>query len=333
MEEKGLINYADPAMVETLKATVAAGATDAEFVMFAELCKATGLNPFKKEVWFVKSKGYRNKQGEDVPGKCQIMTGVNGYLAIANRHPQFDGMETEVVRDEKTGKPIKAICKVYRKDRRVAHTADAYFSEYYQPTFSGKQGIWDKLPSVMIAKVAKSLALREAFSQELNGLYTEEEMPKEFAAPSIEVHREEVRALPPGVKPADEIQPAPRPVAQPVRVENPLKLATQKAAETGASYQYDYDTIRKEIVHPEAKKELAEKTKAAGCVLLNGCLHCLNPLPDLAAYLMHSPESQTIDAVMEGDDIPWTTTEAVKPISKEEAQAKVDAIKNRKKAA
>lgn len=179
-----VIDFNDKKMVEVLRNTVAQGATDAEFTMFAELCKATGLNPFKKEVWFIKTKDYTNRNGELVPGKVQLMTGINGYLAIANRHPQFDGMETQVVRDDKGG-IIKAVCRVYRKDRSHPSTAEAFFNEYYQKNFSGKPGIWDTKPTIMISKVAKSIALREAFPQELNGLYTEEEMPQEYKAPMV----------------------------------------------------------------------------------------------------------------------------------------------------
>jgi hypothetical protein len=51
-------------------------------------------------------------------------------------------------------------------------------AEYSKPT-----PIWKSMPSVMLAKCAKSLAIREAFIQELGGLYTAEEMPSNFAPP------------------------------------------------------------------------------------------------------------------------------------------------------
>lgn len=174
-----LVNYEDKVMLDTLRNTVCQGATDAEFRMFVEICKSTGFNPFKREVWFIKSKGYTKNNGEQVEGKVQIMTGIMGYLAIANKHPQFDGMECEIERED-GGKPIRAIAKVYRKDRRFPSVGEALFSEYYQRgrEYKGeyKATVWDSKPSIMIAKVAKSIALREAFPQELGGTNTEEEM-------------------------------------------------------------------------------------------------------------------------------------------------------------
>jgi phage recombination protein Bet len=146
--------YDDRVMVETLKQTVAKGATDAQFRMFIEVCRATGLNPFLREVWFVPSVG--------------IMAGRDGYLAIANKHPQFDGMSTHVDRDDKMV-PIKATCTVWRKDRGHPIICEAYYSEY-------KKGgnVWSQYPSAMISKVAEVLALKRSFA--INGVVTEEEI-------------------------------------------------------------------------------------------------------------------------------------------------------------
>lgn len=146
-----------------LLATVAKGATEAEFEMFLEFCKSTGLNPFKKEIWFIKT-------GQGV----QMMTGINGFLTIANNHPQFDGMTVKI--DEQDGKLVSATCTVYRKDRKYPSEATVYYSEYAK-----NSPIWRTMPRMMLQKVAKSVALREAFPQELNGMYTQEEMPQEYS--------------------------------------------------------------------------------------------------------------------------------------------------------
>jgi phage recombination protein Bet len=163
-----LIKY-DPQQVELIKNTVAKDATNAELEMFIQFCKATKLNPFKKEIWFIKNE--RN-------GTVQMMTGINGFLAIANNHPEFDGMEVSV--NEENGKIISATAKVYRKDRKYPSVATVYLSEYFKPSKYGN-GMWEKMPRMMLQKVAKSVALREAFPQELNGIYTQEEMPAEYA--------------------------------------------------------------------------------------------------------------------------------------------------------
>lgn len=165
MNDKALITQNNVEMLATLRNTVAPGLTDSEFALFAEIVKSTGLNPVTKEVWAIKA-----------GGRLQLMTGINGFLRIANSHPMFDGMEVEFEWDNK--QLVSATAKVYRKDRRFPAVATAYMNEY------GKfSPIWKTMPSVMLAKCAKSLAIREAFVQELGGLYTQEEMPAEFAPP------------------------------------------------------------------------------------------------------------------------------------------------------
>ena len=109
------------------------------------------------------------------------MTGINGFLAIANGHPQFDGMKVVVDRPQGRGAPRAATATVWRKDRSHPHEVTVYFEEYYRPGFNGKQSNWDKMPCTMLEKVAKARALREAFPQELGGINTEDEMPADFA--------------------------------------------------------------------------------------------------------------------------------------------------------
>ncbi len=152
-------------MLHALRNTVAPGLTEPEFMLFAEMCRATGLNPATKEIWAIKA-----------GGRLQLMTGINGFLRIANSHPQFDGMEVSFEWDGKA--LVSCTVKVHRKDRKFPSVATAYWSEYAKQT-----PIWRTMPTVMLSKCAKSLAIREAFIQELGGLYTAEEMPTSFAAP------------------------------------------------------------------------------------------------------------------------------------------------------
>lgn len=166
------LNFSNPEVIKTLKSTVAKDLTDSEFLLFAEHCKGTALNPFKREAWAIK-----------VGGRMQLMTGINGYFTIANRHDQFDGYEEGYVSKDGQELPdtyagndyIGAWCKVYRKDRRMPAKGVAFMAEYNKG-----HGNWKSMPRVMILKCAESIALRKAFPQELNGTYTAEEMPPEF---------------------------------------------------------------------------------------------------------------------------------------------------------
>lgn len=146
--------YDDPGIVKTIKETVCKGATESQFQMFIEICKATGLNPWLKEIWFVPGVG--------------IMAARDGYLRVANDHPQFDGMSTLVDRDD-SGIPIKATCTVWRKDRSHPIVCEAYYNEYKKAS-----SVWQTYKSAMIGKVAEVLALKRSFA--INGVVTEEEI-------------------------------------------------------------------------------------------------------------------------------------------------------------
>jgi phage recombination protein Bet len=146
--------------IELVKNTVAKNSTDAELQMFMHLASRYNLDPFAKEIWFIK---YKNG---DSPS---IFTSRDGYLKIAHASGVFDGMESFTIDDDK-GNPIKAICKVFRKDMSRPFHAEIKVSEYRQnsPT-------WSKYPSAMAIKVAEVFALKRAFS--ISGLVTREEMP------------------------------------------------------------------------------------------------------------------------------------------------------------
>ena len=171
--QKELISFTEEE-IETIKRTVASDANTDELKMFLHVAKSYGLDPFNKEIFFWK-----------VKGKPTIMTSRDGYLKIADRHPQYDGLVSDVVRKNDSfkknadgieheygterGDIVGAYALVYRKDRSYPVYVFAPFAEYRADT-----KVWYKYPSAMILKVAESMALKRSFS--VSGLVSREEM-------------------------------------------------------------------------------------------------------------------------------------------------------------
>ncbi len=148
----------NPDQVSLIKATVARGCTETEFELLMYLSAQYGLDPIRRQIWAVK---YGNSP-------ASIFTGRDGFLEIAHRSGQFDGMESGV-REE--GDDLIGWCRVYRKD--MSH---AFYVEVYEKEYTTGKNLWQTKPRIMIQKVAESSCLRRAFS--VSGLYCPEEMPE-----------------------------------------------------------------------------------------------------------------------------------------------------------
>ncbi len=157
-----------------IKATVARDTNNAEFRLFIEVCKYHNLNPFARQIYAV----VRNA-GNDKRQLC-IQTSIDGYRLLAERSgkyagqtgPQWCGQDGEW-KDVwlSDTPPAAARISVFRKDFTQPIWGVAKYKSYAQST-----PIWAKMPDVMLAKCAESLALRKAFPAEMSGIYTKEEM-------------------------------------------------------------------------------------------------------------------------------------------------------------
>lgn len=150
--------------------------SDEDLMFFLYTAKRTGLDPLLKQIYAV----YRwdTRLGAE---KMTIQAGIDGFRLIAQRTGEYAGQDEVVFDpiDESLPHPAKASVTIYKmlKGARVPFTASARWSEYVQLTKEGKiQGLWSKMPYLMLGKCAESLALRKAFPNELSGLFSDVEM-------------------------------------------------------------------------------------------------------------------------------------------------------------
>ena len=147
----------DPAKLhQTLKSTVFKGATDEEMLALVVTAKTYQLNPLLKEMYAFPKKG-----GGIVP-----MVGVDGWLKIANRQDNYDGMSVEVFGDGKT--PTHATCEIYLKNRAHPVKVTEYFEECRRNTDP-----WNQMPRRMIRNKVMIQAIRVAFG--IGGIFDEDE--------------------------------------------------------------------------------------------------------------------------------------------------------------
>lgn len=198
-------------------------ASDEELAYFIAQAKAQNLNPFTKEIYFIK---YGNQP-------AQVVTAKSAFEKKADSHPQFDGKEAGVIYLQdgevkysrgafipKGAEILGGWAKVYRKDRAYPTETEVSFEEYdnskirakiKELTQQGKditypvmgsygkpigENNWDTMPCVMIRKVALVSAYREAFPAELGSNYEADEIKLDNTPRDVTPHetQEEVRA-------------------------------------------------------------------------------------------------------------------------------------------
>ena len=153
-----------------------------EFKMFTELCKVRGLNPFLREAYLIK---YSNSQ------PASIVVGKDAILKRAVLNPKYNGMKSGIYVINENGEEIKRTgtfklptetlvggwAEVFRKDWDNSIESSVSLEEAIQRKGNGEPNSnWSKQPATMIEKVAKVRALREAFVEDLGGMYEAEEM-------------------------------------------------------------------------------------------------------------------------------------------------------------
>jgi len=178
---QGLDIWNDNKKVEEIRKIFAPKLNNQEFDAFIGMGKASGLNPFLREIWAVK---YQDS------APAQIFVGRDGYRKAAQRNFEYDYHECDAVYTndkfkrnsisgeidheynlKDRGDLLGAYCIVKRKNSTRACYTWVKLSEY-----STGKSLWASKPETMIKKVAECQGLRGAFQDLLGGTYGEEEM-------------------------------------------------------------------------------------------------------------------------------------------------------------
>ena len=171
-----------PKIVQDYLVGTTAQITLPEFKLFTELCKVRKLNPFLREAYLIK---YSNSQ------PASIVVGKDAILKRAVLNSHYNGMKSGIMVTNEQGEIIErkgtfklpgeilvgGWAEVYRKDWEYPIYSSVSLSETIQKKGNGEPNSnWTKQPATMIEKVAKVRALREAFVEDLSGMYEAEEM-------------------------------------------------------------------------------------------------------------------------------------------------------------
>ena len=175
--------------------------TDQEVMMFLNLCKFQHLNPFLNEAYLIK---FGNQP-------ATIVTGKEAITKRAMRNETYEGQQAGVViyHEDTRELEYRSGSMVMQGEKLVGGWAKVYVKGYQNPIEAvvgydeyvglkdGKPNQqWARKPGTMIRKVALVQALREAFPEDLGGMYDSSEMGVDFddatgAPPTIDIPQDE----------------------------------------------------------------------------------------------------------------------------------------------
>lgn len=136
--------------------------TEKEVMMFLALCKFQKLNPFLKEAYLI-------KYGS---APATMVTGKETFLKRAVKNPRYKGHKVGINDDATV-----AWAEVYVDGYDVPVRVEVDYEEYVGRKSNGDvTQMWDVKRKTMLKKVALVQALREAFPEDLGGMYSPEEI-------------------------------------------------------------------------------------------------------------------------------------------------------------
>lgn len=150
--------------------------TPSEFKTFCEICKTKLLNPFTREVFLIK---FGNSPAQIVVSKQIILK-----RAVSN--PKFDGLNSGIYVKTKDGVMEQRKGGILTQDEELLGAwAEVYRKGWKNPLFcsfsiseirKSKNPMWLSMPCTMSIKTAICRACRDAFPEDLGGMYETDEI-------------------------------------------------------------------------------------------------------------------------------------------------------------
>lgn len=175
--------------------------TDQEIAMFLNLCRFQHLNPFLREAYLIKFGS----------SPATMVTGKEVFTKRAKRNKDYKGFEAGIIvlsKDEivqRTGTfklpdddLVGGWAKVYIDEFEKPVEITVSLDEYIGLKASGEvNSQWSKKPATMIRKVALVQALREAFPEDFQGMYSQEESANiDFELDAVPIDTQNVTDVP-----------------------------------------------------------------------------------------------------------------------------------------
>jgi phage recombination protein Bet len=185
-------------------------ATDPQLFTYLSIAKQLELNPFNREIYaFVAN------------GKMQIIVGLDGWIKMSTRNPNFAGFEF-FDHHADDGKLTAVTCRMWRKD--WAHSAEA--TEYLEEC-KGTSDPWKKWPHRMLRNKAYIQCARMTFG--FAGVVDPDEAER-IATPEKWPDAIEVKAEPePKLRAVKKSAPATSVTPPSSEAETPAPTATQES--------------------------------------------------------------------------------------------------------
>jgi phage recombination protein Bet len=178
----------DVQLINTVRACIFKGSTDAEMALYFFKCQEVGVHPMSKliipivysdrdgnrSVSFISTIDFFRAQSED----SGDFSGIDPIEYVGETITEYDpGPDKEKIQYTH---PDMAICKVYRTGFDKPFTGVARWSEFYPGDKKGM--MWRTMSFHQLGKCAEAQARRLAWPKKLNQLYTAEEMERGFQA-------------------------------------------------------------------------------------------------------------------------------------------------------